>query len=60
MESSQLEIGMSVRIRDLRGEWKVQNTNLDGSICCYGGTVHRKSFRNFPLYRVVPIKTRSK
>ena len=56
----QIEIGMPVRIKDLRGEWKVQYMNLDGSVCCYGGTLYKKSFRNFPLYRIVPIRKRSK
>jgi len=52
MEHNEIEFGLRVRIQDLPGEWIVQKINDDGSVCCYGGPVYRKAFRDFPVERL--------
>lgn len=45
--------GDHVRVKDMPGEWVVRRVNDDGSICCYGGPVYRKAFRDFPVERLL-------
>ena len=49
----QLIYGTVVRVKDLHGEWIVHHMNTDGSVCLYGGTPTRKSFRDIHLDRIV-------
>lgn len=52
MDIKEIEFGLRVRVTDLPGEWVVKKINDDGSVCCYGGPVYRKAFRDFPVERL--------